>query len=105
MRKYRRGDVAMDLHHGHVRPTDCRGLVVHLRRVGLIVALSLVAAIPLAPAALATVPGPNGLIAFRADKGTGDQIYTIEPDGTGQTNSPSSTGTTSCSPTGRRTAG
>src|SRR6266487_3953118 len=34
--------------------------------------------------ALATVPGPNGLIAFRADTGSGDQIYTIEPDGTGQ---------------------
>jgi Tol biopolymer transport system component len=34
--------------------------------------------------ALATVPGPNGLIAFRADTGSGDQIYTINPDGTGQ---------------------
>jgi Tol biopolymer transport system component len=34
--------------------------------------------------AQATVPGPNGLIAFRADTGSGDQIYTIEPDGTGQ---------------------
>lgn len=33
--------------------------------------------------ALATVPGPNGLIAFRADTGSGRQIYTIRPDGTG----------------------
>jgi TolB protein len=35
--------------------------------------------------AQATVPGPVGLIAFRADTGSGDQLYTIRPDGTGQT--------------------
>jgi Tol biopolymer transport system component len=33
----------------------------------------------LAPSANATVPGPNGLIAFRANTGSGDQIYTIDP--------------------------
>lgn len=32
----------------------------------------LVAAILMAPSALATVPGPNGLIAFRADTGNGN---------------------------------
>jgi Tol biopolymer transport system component len=31
-----------------------------------------------APAAHATVPGPNGLIAFWANTGDGDQIYTID---------------------------
>ena len=33
--------------------------------------------------ALATVPGENGLIALTADTGTGAQLYTIRPDGTG----------------------
>ncbi len=32
----------------------------------------------------ATVPGPNGLIVFRADEANGGQTYTIRPDGTGQ---------------------
>lgn len=48
-------------------------------------ALGLIAPLLGAPSAQATVPGPNGLIAFRADTGSGDQIYTIRPDGTGQT--------------------
>lgn len=34
----------------------------------------------LAPSAQATVAGPNGLIAFRANAGSGDQIYTIDPE-------------------------
>jgi Tol biopolymer transport system component len=34
----------------------------------------------MAPAAQATVAGPNGLIAFRANTGSGDQIYTIDPE-------------------------
>jgi Tol biopolymer transport system component len=34
----------------------------------------------LAPAAQATVAGPNGLIAFRASTGSGDQVYTIDPE-------------------------
>jgi Tol biopolymer transport system component len=32
----------------------------------------------------ATVPGPNGLIVFRADEANGGQVYTIRPDGTDQ---------------------
>jgi Tol biopolymer transport system component len=50
----------------------------------LAVVASFGAALMPTPAALATVPGPNGLIAFRADTGSGNQIYTIRPDGTGQ---------------------
>lgn len=33
--------------------------------------------------AFATVPGENGLIALTADTGSGAQLYTIRPDGTG----------------------
>jgi Tol biopolymer transport system component len=43
----------------------------------------LAVAIGLMAPAQATVPGPDGLIAFRADTGSGDQLYTIRPDGTG----------------------
>jgi hypothetical protein len=32
--------------------------------------------------ALATMRGENGRIAFSLDKGSGGEIYTIEPDGT-----------------------
>jgi Tol biopolymer transport system component len=32
----------------------------------------------------ATVPGPNGLIVFRADEANGGQVYTIRPDGSDQ---------------------
>jgi Tol biopolymer transport system component len=39
-------------------------------------AIAVVVAVP----AGATVPGPNGLIAFRADTGSGNQIYTIDPN-------------------------
>jgi Tol biopolymer transport system component len=35
------------------------------------------------PAARATFPDRNGLIAFSGDKGSGAEIYTIKPDGTG----------------------
>ena len=33
--------------------------------------------------ALATTPGHNGRIAFSADDGSGFELYTIRPDGTG----------------------
>jgi Tol biopolymer transport system component len=49
-----------------------------------VLTLMLVASAVFAASASATVPGPNGLIAFRADVGSGDQIYLIHPDGTGQ---------------------
>jgi Tol biopolymer transport system component len=45
---------------------------------GILIALALPAG------GSATVPGPNGLIVFRADEANGGQIYTIRPDGTGQ---------------------
>ena len=35
------------------------------------------------PAALATTPGRNGRIIFAADDGSGFELYTIRPDGTG----------------------
>ena len=35
------------------------------------------------PAALATMPGENGRIAFSLDKGSGGEIYTIRADGMG----------------------
>jgi TolB protein len=54
------------------------------RTQGSIAALGLVAILALAPAVQATVPGPNGRIAFRADTGSGDQIYTIAADGSDQ---------------------
>jgi Tol biopolymer transport system component len=53
-------------------------------KASLIVALAVTAALLLAQITGAAVPGPNGLIAFQADEGNGSQIYTIEPDGTGQ---------------------
>jgi Tol biopolymer transport system component len=54
------------------------------RRAGLVVVLALAVAIGPALPAGATLPGRNGVIAFRADTGSGNQIYTINPDGTGQ---------------------
>lgn len=50
----------------------------------LMAVLGLGLALVFAPAVSATVPGPNGLIAFSADAGSGPQIYTINSDGTGQ---------------------
>ncbi len=47
-------------------------------------ACGLLLALALATSGSATIPGPNGLIAFRADTGSGYQIYLISPDGTGQ---------------------
>jgi Tol biopolymer transport system component len=47
-------------------------------------ALMMLATVVFAPSASATFPGRNGLIAFRADVGSGDQIYLIHPNGTGQ---------------------
>jgi Tol biopolymer transport system component len=54
------------------------------RRFGLATGSTLVALLLVSPLARATAPGPNGLIAFRADTGRGNQIYTMPPDGTGQ---------------------
>ena len=34
-----------------------------------------------APSALATFPGRNGLIAFYSDTGAGAQIFTVRPNG------------------------
>jgi Tol biopolymer transport system component len=45
----------------------------------LLAALGGTAALLLVASAPATVPGQNGLIAFRADTGGGYQIYTIDP--------------------------
>ncbi|HYT78839.1 MAG TPA: hypothetical protein VEQ37_06230 [Actinomycetota bacterium] len=64
----------MNLHSGHHRPSNRPGLTLPLRRVGLVGALGLLAALLVASPSLATVPGPNGLIAFRADTGSGNQI-------------------------------
>jgi Tol biopolymer transport system component len=61
--------------------SDARG---HRHRMAIAALIATVMVVPLTTSASATVPGPDGLIAFRADTGNGDQIYTIEPDGTGQ---------------------
>jgi Tol biopolymer transport system component len=53
------------------------------RLVGLAGLATLVAVLALPAGGSATVPGPNGLIVFRAGEPDG-QIYTIGPDGTGQ---------------------
>jgi Tol biopolymer transport system component len=41
----------------------------------------LIATLAIAPAASATYPDRNGLIAFQADTGSGSQIYTVRPNG------------------------
>ena len=53
------------------------------RLLGLAGFCTIVAALILPAGGSATVPGPNGLIVFRAGEPDG-QIYTIGPDGTGQ---------------------
>lgn len=58
--------------------TTMRGSPFVAGASGLLLALSL------ATAASATVPGPNGLIVFRADTDNGSQLFTIRPDGTNQ---------------------
>ena len=50
--------------------------------IAAITLLALVAVVG-GPAAHATFPAGNGLIAFAGDKGSGAEIYTIKPDGTG----------------------
>src|SRR5438270_5345244 len=52
--------------------------------VRIVAVLGVVAAVDAAPilAANATVAGQNGLIVFRADIGSGDNLYTIHQDGT-----------------------
>src|SRR3954454_4002366 len=49
-----------------------------------LIGLAVVAALVAAASANATLPGRNGVIAFRADTGSGYQLYTINPDGTDQ---------------------
>lgn len=46
----------------------------------IVAALTLISLLPLSRAA-ATVPGTNGQIAFQADTGSGNQIYTVSPNG------------------------
>ena len=43
----------------------------------------MVAAFVVASPAYATFPGHNGRIAFQADTGAGNQIYTVRPNGHG----------------------
>jgi TolB protein len=55
-----------------------------MKQVLLAGACGLLLALALATAGSATVPGPNGLIAFRANTDSGSQLFTIAPDGTDQ---------------------
>src|SRR4029450_8406937 len=55
-----------------------------MKQVFLAGACGLLLALALATAGSATVPGPNGLIAFRANTDSGSQLFTIAPDGTDQ---------------------
>ena len=50
-------------------------------RLAATVGMVLIATLAIAPAASATYPDRNGLIAFQADTGTGSQIYTVRPNG------------------------
>lgn len=63
------------------RSPQFKGL--RLRRVALVIAgagASTAAVLSLVPSAPAAYPGPNGLIAFRADTDSGSQVFTINPD-------------------------
>ena len=55
-----------------------------MKQVLLAGACALPLALALATAGSATVPGPNGLIAFRANTDSGSQLFTIAPAGTDQ---------------------
>jgi Tol biopolymer transport system component len=65
-----------------MRPLARRSLMY--KRLALPAICAVLVALALPSAGAATAPGPNGLIAFRADVGSGYQIYLIEPDGTHQ---------------------
>lgn len=74
-------------------------------RGGLVALLALALATWPALPAGATLPGRNGVIVFRADTGNGYQIYTINPDGTGQrqlTHLPGDTNSPHWSPSSNR---
>lgn len=81
-----------------------------MKRLSLVLASTCVAVAGFAAvpgSAQATVPGANGRIAFAADAGSGSQIYTIEPDGTGLrqiTHVPGDATSPDWSPDGRRIA-
>lgn len=57
-----------------------------MRRVITLLTITGIAALAMVsiagPAALATMPGENGRIAFSLDRGSGGEIYTIRADGT-----------------------
>lgn len=53
----------------------------HVRRLASVAVFAILVALPMASPALATVPGKNGLIVFRADVGSGYQIYTMRSNG------------------------
>jgi hypothetical protein len=55
-----------------------------VKHIFLAGACGLLVALALATAGSATVPGPNGLIVFRAVTDNGSQVFTIGPDGTDQ---------------------
>jgi Tol biopolymer transport system component len=66
-------------HFNRFSPSEAR----RLRWVASVVAASAAiaaTALVLVPAAPAAYPGPNGLIAFRANTNSGSQIFTINPD-------------------------
>jgi Tol biopolymer transport system component len=52
-----------------------------LKLLSGMVAMAVLATLVLAPTAHATYPARNGLIAFTADTGSGNQIYTVHPNG------------------------
>src|SRR5947207_1735263 len=57
-----------------------------VRRLGIVLALSLtIGLVAVATQALATYPGTNGRIAFSTDQSDDPQIFTVNPDGSGET--------------------
>jgi Tol biopolymer transport system component len=66
--------------HGIVS-TVKHGSIQSIARVAATIGMVIMATLALAPAASATYPDRNGLIAFQADTGSGNQIYTVRPNG------------------------
>src|SRR2546429_535910 len=57
-----------------------------MRRLGMVLALGMtIGLVAVAPPALATYPGTNGMIAFSTDFGRNPQIFTVKPDGSKET--------------------